>query len=148
MDPVKDLREKASNCDPVNYYCVNPSDEDKGIIQYYAAQTGIPGPLVRSKPIWEKATAKPMQGPAAVRNVFQESQHLRYAFPELKQMRAAPYMPGPEIQKYNIEDNPFGPAHLRRSIQRDVPNQHMEYTPMWTPVERCGCGPSPVEKKK
>ena len=146
-------------CDPVDYYCVKPKPEDAGIIEFYAENTGLPGPLIRAKPTWaDPKAAKPTQGPAAMRHQFLEGQYLDYAYPELRQMRGSSYLRGPEIQSFNIEDFPFDRTHNRHSIGfqaggRKVLNPHspmpmdpgpggVETGPptMWTPVEKCGCG--------
>jgi hypothetical protein len=130
------------DCDPTNYYCLNPSDGDKAMISFYAANTGLPGPLVRSKPVWSSAEKPIKLGPARLRQTFQESEYLSYASPEMKEMRGAPYMRGGAIQQYNVENIPFDGTHTRRASAPSF-RESMYYTPMYTPVEKCGCGASP-----
>ena len=154
-------------CDPaIDYYCVKPEPEDRGIIEFYAANTGLPGPLVRSKPIWSKPEKKPKQGPAGFKEQFHETEYLEYAFPQLRQMRGSHYLRGNNIQKYNVEDIPYDGTHNRRSTDPE-PRIRMDGTPqylnnvahgspygdqplmMMTPVEKCGCGdPKPEDAKK
>jgi hypothetical protein len=153
-------------CDPaIDYYCVKPDPEDQGIISFYAANTGLPGPLVRNKPVWEKPVNEPSQGPAMLKHQFRRAEYLDYAFPELKEMRGSHYLRGNNIQKFNVEDMPFDGTHMRRATD-PATRMPMEQTPqylnnaahgspygdrpiMMTPVEKCGCGdPKPGDAKK
>ena len=136
----------SGQCDPTDYYCVNPSPEDRGIIQFYSANTGLPGPLIRNKPVWSQPPKQSTQGPAALRNMFHDTRTLQYATPDLKEMRGAPYLQGEEIQRYNIETMQHDQSHMKRATAPHTP-MRMEETPMWTPVEKCGCGePSPGQE--
>ena len=151
-------------CDPaIDYYCVKPDPEDRGIIEFYAANTGLPGPLVRSRPVWADGT--PRSGPASFKTQFRETEYLDYAFPELRQMRGSHYLRGNNIQKYNVDRVRYDGTHTRRSTD-PAPLAPMHRTPqylnnaahgsaygdlplMMTPVEKCGCGdPKPGDAKK
>ena len=130
------------NCDPSDTYCHNPSMEDRGIISFYSSNTGIPGPLVRSTPVWAKKQVVSKSGPAAMRSMFRQTQFLDYAHPDLRQMRGAAYMRGHTVEQYNVDTLPQDGTHNRGAFDMDT-EVPMEFTPTWSRKEKCGCGDEP-----
>lgn len=83
------------------------------LLGFYAANTGIPGAVPRPAP----PRAAPVV--ASVRDAFDRTQYLAYADPELRAMRGAEVMRGPELQQYNAYNLPShyftGPAARREN---------------------------------
>ena len=112
------------NCNPLDYYCFNPSKGDEALIGYYQSNTLLPGPLNRPKPKRSNINqpSKP-QGPPGVRGLFHGTQLLDYADPSYAELRGAAILPGHDTQQFNIHVLPDGyfQEHKIRA-------------------EKCGCG--------
>lgn len=106
---------------PSDYYCFQKKKGDEPLINYYTANSSIPGPLGRmTKPA---STALPVTTYNNFRDQFIQNEYLAYADDAFRHMRGAPILPGKEIQQYNVEDLP-NDYFTRRVVRK----------------EKCSCG--------
>ena len=119
-------------CDPDDYYCMNPSQADVGLVTYYSRNAAIPGALFKPKARVEGGqSTQPLRGPLALQAAFETDQHLPYAYPELQAMQGAAPLSGSAIQKWNVFLLPNG--YFQDPIALRQPGKK----------ERCGCGAKP-----
>lgn len=98
--------------------CILYEPTDKGIAQFYANNTGIPGTLRSVKPTRTR-------DPTRFNDLFLRSHNLPYANEEYKQMKGAEILPGENIRRHNL---------------------HTLLGEETRPAEKCGCGATPNSK--
>jgi hypothetical protein len=114
------------SCD-ADVYCYQPRRGDDFMIAYYAANSGIPGPLSRPQ---YRATQAPRTTYNSMRDLFLQTHYLAYADDAFKPMVGPPVLPGPDVAENNMYNLPldyFTEPQVRR--------------------EKCSCGgPKPTDR--
>lgn len=84
-------------------YCYQPRRGDDFMIGYYAANSGIPGPL--SRPAYQPA---PRTTYNSMRDLFLQTHYLAYADDAFRPMAGAPVLPGADMAANNVNNLPLG----------------------------------------
>ena len=114
------------DCNPLDVYCVKPTEAEKRFEAFYGNQTGLPGPI--SKMTRPSNPAPPRTTFNSVRDEFRAGRALAYANPDMVKMTGAPILPG--IQAFDAFNMPVD--YFTRHVMQK---------------EKCGCGSKVTDKK-